>query len=73
MNPMTRAHKGCARLCGAMTRKGTPCERKGVGKGGRCRNHGGMSTGPKTEAGKRSISRHQSLRWAMYRIEAKKR
>jgi hypothetical protein len=34
--------------CAAKTRKGTPCERRGVGKGGRCRNHGGMSTGPKT-------------------------
>jgi hypothetical protein len=24
----------------------------GIGRGGRCKNHGGMSTGPKTAAGK---------------------
>ncbi|MEE8537952.1 MAG: HGGxSTG domain-containing protein [Acidobacteriota bacterium] len=40
------------RLCGAKTRQGTPCHRKGL-PNGRCRNHGGMSTGAKTPEGKR--------------------
>ena len=39
--------------CGAKTRKGTPCRRVDIYNGGRCRLHGGLSTGPKTEEGKR--------------------
>ncbi len=39
-------------LCRAKTRQGTPCKRKGL-PNGRCRNHGGMSTGAKTPEGKR--------------------
>ncbi|MFJ8531686.1 HGGxSTG domain-containing protein [Bacillus sp. NPDC094106] len=37
-------------VCGAMTRKGTPCQKVGIGKNGRCRLHGGKSTGPKDKA-----------------------
>lgn len=40
-------------ICGAKTRSGTPCKRKDLLKGGRCRLHGGLSTGPKTLEGKR--------------------
>lgn len=43
---------GCG-LCMAKTRKGLPCLALGSGTGGRCRFHGGMSTGPKTPDGKR--------------------
>jgi hypothetical protein len=39
-------------LCGAMNRRGLPCQALALDNG-RCRNHGGMSTGPKTEDGKR--------------------
>ena len=39
-------------LCKARTRKGTPCIALGDGAGGRCKNHGGMSTGPTTTSGK---------------------
>jgi hypothetical protein len=49
--------------CGAKTRAGRPCRRKGLGKGGRCANHGGESTGPRTEAGKQRISTAQRARW----------
>ena len=38
--------------CGAKTRKGTPCKRKDIYLNGRCQLHGGLSTGPKTAAGK---------------------
>ncbi|PFC15092.1 HGGxSTG domain-containing protein [Bacillus cereus] len=34
-------------ICGAKTRKGTACQKAGIGKNGRCRLHGGKSTGPK--------------------------
>jgi len=38
--------------CGAFARStGEPCNRKALANG-RCRNHGGMSTGPKTAGGK---------------------
>jgi hypothetical protein len=40
--------------CGAKTRAGTPC-RSAAMPNGRCRMHGGLSTGPKTEAGKAAI------------------
>ena len=36
--------------CGARTRQGTPCRCLGL-KSGRCRLHGGLSTGPKTPEG----------------------
>ena len=38
--------------CGARTKKGTPCRTRTVFKSGRCKWHGGLSTGPQTEAGK---------------------
>ncbi len=40
--------------CGAKTRKGTPCLSPAM-KNGRCRLHGGKSTGPKTPEGKKRI------------------
>ena len=39
--------------CGARTRKGTPCKLTSLFRSGRCKFHGGMSTGPKTKEGKR--------------------
>ena len=39
-------------LCKARTRKGSPCIALGDGAGGRCKNHGGGSTGPTTPSGK---------------------
>jgi hypothetical protein len=41
--------------CGAQTRQGTSCQRRDVhhGPSGRCKLHGGRSTGPKTVEGKR--------------------
>jgi hypothetical protein len=48
--------------CGAKTRKGTPCQAPPVwnksqdkARNGRCKLHGGLSTGAKTEAGKEAI------------------
>lgn len=38
--------------CGAVTRAGTPCKQKAIYWNGRCKFHGGLSTGPTTEAGK---------------------
>lgn len=38
--------------CGAQTRAGTPCKMKALYDSGRCKLHGGLSTGPKSEEGK---------------------
>ncbi len=53
--------------CGARTRAGHSCQRKGLGKGGRCPNHGGMSTGPRTSEGRSRISAALKGRWALRR------
>ncbi|WP_414636644.1 HGGxSTG domain-containing protein [Arenimonas sp.] len=37
--------------CGAKTQSGKPCRGRAVAKNGRCRWHGGYSTGPKTPEG----------------------
>lgn len=46
--------------CGARTRQGTPCQAPAVWdkaknqpRNGRCRMHGGLSTGPRTAEGRR--------------------
>lgn len=38
--------------CGAKTRAGTPCKQRAIYWNGRCMFHGGLATGPTTEAGK---------------------
>ena len=38
--------------CGARTRAGTPCKRIDLYRSGRCKYHGGMSTGPRSAEGK---------------------
>lgn len=57
-------------LCGAKTRKGSPCQAPAVWdkannrpRNGRCRMHGGLSTGPKTPEGRaRSLSKLKNYR-----------
>lgn len=40
-------------ICGAYARStGKPCQAAGTGRGGRCRRHGGASTGPRTPEGR---------------------
>ena len=42
--------------CGAYARStGNPCQAKALANG-RCKNHGGLSTGPKTAAGRQAIA-----------------
>jgi hypothetical protein len=58
-----------AKRCGAKTRRGTPCQCPGM-KNGRCRLHGGLSTGPKTAEG-RERSRRAVTKHGRYSAEAK--
>ena len=50
--------------CGAYARStGNPCQAKAL-TNGRCKNHGGMSTGPKTLEGRKSIAEATRQRMA---------
>lgn len=53
-----QARKGSSRrpLCGAKTRKGTPCAALAVEGRARCRFHGGCSTGPTSAEGRARIA-----------------
>lgn len=44
--------------CGAKTRTGTPCKLTSIYSNGRCKFHGGLSTGPKTKAGKKRVAQN---------------
>lgn len=43
-------------ICGAKNREGMPCKINYIYGNGRCRFHGGLSTGPKTTEGKKRAS-----------------
>ena len=51
-----RPRKADRPRCGARTRKGTPCRAPAVHDGRRCRIHGGLSTGPRTDVGRAVIA-----------------
>ena len=52
------------RKCGAYARStGNPCQGKAL-RNGRCLNHGGNSTGPKSEAGRRAVGEATRQRMA---------
>jgi hypothetical protein len=53
--------------CAARNRRGEPCSVKVVPGKRRCRFHGGVSTGPKTAAGRERIAAAQRRRWARWR------
>jgi hypothetical protein len=57
--------------CGARTRKDTPCRQKAVYASGRCKLHGGLSTGPITEEGKERIREGQRRRRERERLGIK--
>jgi hypothetical protein len=53
--PLRHSIKRGRRCCGAQTRKGTPCMAPAL-TNGRCRMHGGLSTGPTSIEGRRRIA-----------------
>ncbi len=53
-NGNPRGNPNLAPRCGARTRAGCPCRSPAMANG-RCRMHGGASTGPRTEAGRARI------------------
>jgi hypothetical protein len=60
MEGFTKSNKSsylwpCLRPCGAKTRLGTPCKNWALKNRNRCKFHGGLSTGPKTQQGIEAI------------------
>ena len=58
-NPQGNGNPMNAPRCGAKTRKGTPCKAPAMSNG-RCRMHGGKSTGPRTPEG---LERSKKANW----------
>lgn len=56
--------------CGARTRRGTNCMCKALANG-KCKLHGGMSTGPRTPEGRARIAAAQRARHAAIRVLGK--
>ena len=65
---MKRLHKKCHAHARST---GLPCKAKAL-PNGRCRNHGGLSTGPKTQAGKLAIAQATKRRMATGQLQAAK-
>jgi hypothetical protein len=58
--------------CGAHARStGHPCKARPL-RNGRCKNHGGLSTGPRTQKGKTAVSFATKHRMANGQLEAAK-
>ncbi len=56
-----------------MNRKGLPCQCKLLLKGGKCKFHGGMSTGPRTEEGKKKSIEALRAGWAKWQAKVIKK
>jgi hypothetical protein len=54
------------RCCAHARSTGLPCAAKAM-KNGRCKNHGGMATGAKTQEGRERISASNRRRWQAWR------
>ena len=58
--------------CEAKTRNGTPCQRPAKLPVGRCRLHGGASTGPRTEEGLKRLAASKTKHGRFTKIEREK-
>ena len=59
-NGNPRGNPNAAPRCGAKTRQGCPCRGPAMANG-RCRMHGGKSTGPRTAAGRARVAAAQTI------------
>jgi hypothetical protein len=58
--------------CGAKTRSGSPCQRPANKQKGRCRLHGGASTGPRTKEGLKRLADSKTKHGRFTKIERAK-
>ena len=65
-HPVSVSARNPATACAAKTRTGRLCVRKPL-TNGRCPNHGGLSSGPKSDAGRQRIAEAQKQRWERWR------
>jgi hypothetical protein len=70
---MRNGRKKLRKICGAKNRKGLPCQCKLLLRGGKCKFHGGMSTGPRTKAGKKKSIEALRAGWAKWRTKVIKK
>jgi transcriptional regulator with XRE-family HTH domain len=72
-SPNTQRHRhqlnATPMACSAKTRANGSCRAKAMANH-RCRMHGGLSSGPKTSAGRARIAEAQRRRWAHWRNDA---
>ena len=66
---MRNGRKKLTTICGAKNRKGLPCQCKLLLRGGKCKFHGGMSTGPRTEEGKKKSIEALRAGWLKWQSE----
>jgi hypothetical protein len=55
--------------CGAKTRSGKPCQRYGNKTNGRCKLHGGRSTGAKTKEGKLAVRANPIVNSVVWHVD----
>ncbi len=55
-----------ARICGARKKTGARCRCKALHRGGKCKFHGGLSTGPKTPEGNARAIAAMRAGWARW-------
>ncbi|RPH03349.1 MAG: hypothetical protein CBC53_007395 [Alphaproteobacteria bacterium TMED93] len=60
------------KTCVAKTRKGTPCQRPAKLPVGRCRLHGGASTGPRTKDGLKRLADSKTIHGRFTKLEREK-
>lgn len=66
--PRTRRARDEGRICGAFARStGMPCQCRLLLRGGRCKLHGGMSTGPTSAQGKQRALEALRRGWREWR------
>ncbi len=70
---MRYGRKKLRKICGAKNRNGLPCQCKLLLRGGKCKFHGGMSTGPKTQDGKKKSLEALRAGWAKWRAKGIKK
>lgn len=72
---MRNGRKKLRQICGAKNRRGLPCQCKLLLRGGKCKFHGGMSTGPRTPEGKQravAVMQEGWRRWRNLQTQAPK-
>ena len=61
---LTKVYGNPKQICGARKKTGKRCRSKMLHRGGKCKFHGGLSTGARTPEGKaKSIAAMQAGRW----------